>query len=138
MANDIINLNSNTGVVVASRTPQSFSTFPPFQRLEEKMTNQLLYYFLGDKQDVDYTYGPRIISASLINFLDRVSSDLGWGWLSYILLASHRSGEEIHPVTLDLPCPQEEREETEKDKLYRLRQFKEHVNALYQALSIKF
>lgn len=125
------------GMAIASRTPESFSTFPPFQRYEESVVNKLIADFGGLEQNGDYTYGPRIISSSLIPYLDRISGDLGWGWMSFLLIVGKRLGKNIHTVSLDLPCPPDEQKETEKDKVYRLKQFKNQVDAIYQAVTIQ-
>lgn len=131
-ANKIIK-RSHPGVIVTSRSPESFSTYPPFQRQTETFINMLLAEFLGATELVDYSYGPRIIDSGLIPYLNQVTTDFGWGWMSYIVLMAKKINKEIKTVNFNLPCPKNEQGETEKDKIFRLRQFNNHISAILEA-----
>lgn len=130
-ANKIIK-QSHPDVIVASRSPESFSTYPPFQKQTESITNLLLADFLETKIQ-DYSYGPRVIDSQLISSLNSIGTDLGWGWMSYILFAAKNNRQEIKSLEIDLPCPQNEREETAKDKRLRLKQLDDHIRAILEA-----
>lgn len=133
---DIMDKNPNTGIVLPSRTKESFSTFPEFQQRSESFLNTILSEFL-DREMGDFAYGPRIMVRDLIPYLDRLSRDVGWGWMSYLLIIAKRLGRSIHTVNLDLPCPKDERIETDAIKLFRLRQLRNHTEGIEEGLSLK-
>lgn len=134
-AMNVIDKNPNTGIVLPSRTKESFSTFPEFQQRSEFFLNTVLSEFLDKKGD--FAYGPRIIASDLIPYLDQLPRDVGWGWMTYLLLITKGLGKNIHTVDLDLPCPQGERENTYADKLLRLKQLKNHIEAVEEGLKFK-
>jgi len=135
-AMNIISKNPNTGIVLPSRTKESFSTFPSFQQQSESVLNTILSGFLG-KNVKDFAYGPRIIAGDLIPYLDRLPKDIGWGWMTYILIIAKKMGMSIHAVNLDLPCPKDERVETESDKIFRLKQLRNHIEGMEEGLKFK-
>ncbi len=126
----------NCGIVLPSRTSGSFATFPSFQREEELSLNRLLKELMGRAGDEDFAYGPRIILRDLIPYLNRASKEIGWGWMSYLLIIVNRLGKSIYTIPLELPCPEKERGETRADKLYRLEQFRNHIDGINEALIV--
>lgn len=115
----------NCGVILPCRTSDSFATFPPFQQITEGFLNLVLSKFT--MSELDYTYGPRIISASLLSSLNEIGDDMGWGWMSDIILAAKKQNKKIIGIEVDLPCPIDERAETEKDKRHRIKQLRDHL-----------
>lgn len=135
-AMNIVDRDPNTGIVLPSRTKESFSSYPAFQQQSESFLNTVLSEFI-ERGVGDFSYGPRIIVRDLIPYLDGLSRDVGWGWMTYLLLISKKLGRSIYTVDLDLPCPKDERENTYADKLLRLKQLKNHIEAIEEALNFK-
>lgn len=132
----LIQSDQNLGMILASRSKKSTTTFPKFQRLEESLINKLLCHLLKKKSIVDFTYGPRIINASLIRYLEDISLDLGWGWMSFLLFAAKAENKKIYSTTLEALCPKNERMETKVDTKFRLKQFQDHLSAIDYGISI--
>lgn len=132
----LIQSDQNLGMILASRSKKSIATFPKFQRLEESIINELLCYLLKKKSTVDFTYGPRIINVSLIRYLEDISLNLGWGWMSFLLFAAKAENKKIYSTTLEALCPKNERMETKSDTKFRLRQFQNHLSAIDHGVSI--
>lgn len=132
----IIDKDSNVGIILPSRTEESFSTYPVFQKKSESFLNMTLNELL-DKKTVDFTYGPRVIASDLIRYIGQLPKDIGWGWMTYLLFIAKKLGKNIHAVDLNLSCPQNERENTPSEKLLRLRQLKNHIQATEEGLSFK-
>jgi hypothetical protein len=97
----------------------------------------LIARLIGEDGATDYTYGPRIMSSTLVSYLDRITEDVGWGWMSFLTIIAKRLGKSVHSVVLDLPCPEEERSEGEAERIFRLSQLKDHVSAMTQAMRLQ-
>jgi hypothetical protein len=69
--------NSQTGVVMASRSVAGFASFPPFQQMTETTINACCAEVMG--QPADYTYGPFLLNRKLIPYLMQVQEDTGLG-----------------------------------------------------------
>lgn len=136
MSMSIIDKDPNVGIILPSRTEKSFSTYPTFQQRSESFLNVILREFI-DKKTGDFAYGPRIIVHDLIPYLDRLPKDVSWGWMTYLLIIAKKIGKSIYIVDLDLPCPENEREDTDTDRLLRLKQLKNHLQAIEEGLSFK-
>lgn len=132
----IIDKNPNAGIVLPSRTKESFSTFPEFQQRSESFLNTILSEFI-DREVGDFAYGPKIIASDLIPYLGHLLRDVGWGWMTYLLLIAKKLEKSIYAVELDLPCPRDERENTYADKLLRLKQLKNHIEGVEEGLNFK-
>lgn len=124
----IIRQDPDFGLILAARSPESFVTYPPVQRYEEQKVNAQLTKLTG--LDTDYTYGPRIISPDLIEHLQTLPKNVGWGWLSAAVVIAKKLGKKMHAVTMDFPCPEEDLIETERDKKYRQQQAQDHMYAM--------
>jgi hypothetical protein len=118
----------DTGVVLASRSHESFATFPPMQRYTEGVINQLTGGLIGCAGD--YSYGPFLMDRKLLPCVAAMEPRLGWGWRHFVFLAAHRRGLRVSHVTGDFPCPPEDREESDGDRVHRLRQLSENVLGL--------
>ena len=64
----------NTGIVMASRNPQSFSTFPSFQQMTETIINNCCAEIVGRR--LDYTYGPFLLNRKLLPHLCLSEEDI--------------------------------------------------------------
>ncbi|MEW6160329.1 MAG: hypothetical protein AB1813_23080 [Verrucomicrobiota bacterium] len=121
--------HAQAGMILASRTASSFSTFPPVQQTTERLTNQLVGSFLELKSD--FLYGPMLLRAELIPFLTKMPDDLGWGWRIFALVRAFRLGWPIQVFERDLPCPIHQRsEENERTRLYRVEQMAQNIRGL--------
>ncbi len=119
----------SAGVYVAARTAESFTTFPDIQRYVETVVNQLCSETIG--RQGDYTYGPMLIDSTLLPYLDLIREDVGWGWRIVLLAVARRLGRAVVPITMDLPCPIEQRSETgERARIHRLQQLAQNVRGL--------
>ena len=120
--------------MLPTRSEESFATFPPFQRYTEPVANELVRVALDGTHRRDYTYGPRMVTASIVQYSDETIPDIGWGWMSFLLIIAHRLGRGIYTETLDLPCLVAERIDTHEEKMLRIKQLGDHVDAIDQAL----
>jgi len=117
-----------TGVVVATRSDEALSTFPTMQRYTEGVINHLAGDVLGVAGD--YSYGPFLIARDLVPPLLGLDSDLGWGWRHAAFASAIARGRQIHHVTGDYVCPPDQREESDVERVHRLRQLSENVRGL--------
>jgi hypothetical protein len=116
------------GVVLAARSEMSFGTFPPMQRYVEGVVNHLC----GERMRApgDYCYGPFLMPCTLVPELDRVEDDLGWGWRPFVFMSARRRGLRVTHAVGDYPCPPDQREEGEAERIHRLRQLAQNVRGL--------
>jgi hypothetical protein len=117
-----------SALVMAARSDASFATFPPMQRYTESIVNQLCAELIGVPGD--YSYGPFLMPRPLLSHLRALPSTLGWGWRLAAFRAARREGLPIVHVPDDLPCPVEQRQEDEADRVHRLRQLSENLLGL--------
>jgi hypothetical protein len=116
------------GVVLASRTDASFSTFPPMQRYAEGVINHLCGQLV--ERTGDYSYGPFLMSRTLAPHVASLEPRLGWGWRHSTFRAAHRAGLQVHHVAGDYECPPEQRVEDEAERAHRLRQLAQNLLGL--------
>jgi len=129
------NQEENVGIFLPARTQSSFARYSFFQQKTEQKVNGKLSNILGLDTVHDFTYGPRLLSTALIPYLEDIPEDIGWGWMSYLLVVIHRIGKKILPIPLDLPAPVE-REDFEANRQYRIQQMNQHFQAIQLAQSI--
>lgn len=115
-------------VVLAARTDESFATFPPMQQYTERVFNYLCGNML--ERPGDYTYGPFLMRAMLLDLLNDMPEHLGWGWRPCFFHAAHRRGARLGQVDGEYPCPVDQRREIEEDRRHRLRQLAENISGL--------
>ena len=120
----------DVGVVLASRSEESFRTYPSVQRYTEGVINQLCGDLLG--RPGDYSYGPFLMTRMLVPELLRVRRDLGWGWRHFAFRAAHRAGLPVDHVTADYPCPPDQRVDDDAERVHRLRQLSENILGLIE------
>lgn len=119
-------VDRGVGIVMPSRDPASFATFPAEQQLTERLTNELIGNVLG--QDADYCYGPFLLRPALVSHLAAIPDDVGWGWRPFLAAKACGEGGRILMLTLDLPCPDSQR--SEQKLKYRLEQMSQNVRGL--------
>ena len=118
----------DAGIVLAARSDASFATFPPMQRYTEGVVNHLCGTTIGVPGD--YCYGPFLMSRAVAECVARASADLGWGWRPYVFRAAQRCGKGLAHVRDHYCCPTDRREESEVDRVHRLRQLRDNILGL--------
>ena len=124
---------SHFGVLLPARSPESYATYPRAQRLYEDATNARLSEVVSAQGD--FAYGPRLISKDLLTPMLNSSHEFGWGWMSIPVVLAHRLGRSLGKAVMDLPCPEAERIESEREEAYRLLQHRQHIEAIEWALN---
>jgi hypothetical protein len=119
-----------TGVVLASRSEDSFQTFPEVQRYTESVINHLCAQLTGCPGD--YSYGPFLMHRALLPQLRQLEPRLGWGWRHATFLAAHRRGLRVVQLTDDYPCPPDQRHEDDRERTHRLRQLSQNILGLIE------
>jgi hypothetical protein len=120
--------DEGVGVVLAARSDASFGTYPPLQQYTERTLNHLCGEWLG--YHADYTYGPFVMRRALAEHVSSVDDSLGWGWRIYAVGAARRLGYRIAQVVDDFPCPVDQHDEGERERIHRLRQLAENIQGL--------
>jgi len=124
-----------TGLLLAARSPSAFATFPPMQRFTEGTMNDLCGRFFGAFGD--YSYGPFLLPADLVAYVEHAAVDLGWGWRHFIFALAHRLGHPIVHVADESTCPYDQRDEDDGERLHRLGQLAQNVRGLEAGMSLR-
>jgi hypothetical protein len=120
---------ADIGIVLASRSPQNFATFPPFQQYTESVINRCCAEVLG--HPFDYSYGPFLLNAVLVERLYPCELTLGWGWRQYAFSLAHQVGLRIEQLPRGGACPASQR--ADDARIYRMQQMVESVRGLVLA-----
>jgi hypothetical protein len=115
-------------VLLAARSARTFETFPPFQRCTEAIINELAGRTIG--RQGDYSYGPFLMDRRLARHVLTLPNELGWGWRHCAFGLAARLGYQVSHYVDDLPCPEDQRRETQADLFHRLKQLDENSNGL--------
>jgi hypothetical protein len=124
-------VDDKTGVLLASRSSQAFSTFPSFQQMTETTINNCCKEVIGT--DIDYCYGPFLFNVKLIRYLDALDDNCGWGWRPFVFAMAHRLGLRVESFKGDFYCPADQRQDDEGERIYRMKQLTQNINGLVQA-----
>jgi hypothetical protein len=124
-------VDDKTGVLLASRSSQGFSTFPSFQQMTETTINNCCKEVIG--KDIDYCYGPFLFNVKLIPYLDALDDNCGWGWRPFVFAMAHRLGLRVESFQGDFYCPADQRQDDEGERIYRMKQLTQNINGLVQA-----
>ena len=117
------------GLVLAARKPRAFATFPEGQKVAESFMNRLAGEALGSEGD--YTYGPMLISNSLLPYTRLLPDNLGWGWRFFLMAVARQLRAQVHLSAVGSACPVSQRDEDdERARAYRLRQLVQNVTGL--------
>lgn len=125
---DAVPMPDDVGIVLASRTPRAFETFPPCQRAAERAINELTGQFVGTPGD--YSYGPFVMRAELAAAALAAPGELGWGWRHFVFGTVSRLGFGVRHVVGDFSCPEDQRFEDQAERLHRLRQLEQNSRGL--------
>lgn len=126
--------DDEVGVVLASRSAASFSTFPEFQRYTEGAINRCCAEVIGEQ--VDFTYGPFLFNREVVPYLNYGVDDIGWGWRPYTFGVAHRLGYQIAHLVKNLPCPPGQREDSKSERIYRMRQLSQSIQGLILSTTV--
>jgi hypothetical protein len=132
---DGIELEADTGIHLLSRSAHAFASFPSFQQMTETAINNCCAAYT-DKQ-VDHTYGPFIINAKLIPYLDALPEQIGWGWRPYAFIRAKQLGFQISYSEGDFRCPQAQQADNAAEQVYRMKQLVQNVEGISVAASIE-
>ena len=127
-------IDNTLGVLIAGRSFEGFSTFPSFQQMTETAINNCCKEVIG--RDTDYCYGPFLFNARLIPYLEALDDDCGWGWRPFVFAVAHRLGLRVECFEGDFNCPEDQRDDDEAERIYRMKQLTQNVNGLVQATAI--
>jgi len=119
---------------VASRTNESFATYPEYQRKTEEYLNYFHSDYLGVSED--YYYGPKIFSSKLVKYLDLLDSDFGWGFEALFYILNHRLGFPLKFYKVECKSPEDVGSE-EDVKSYRLKTVKWHIESFLRGVNVK-
>ncbi len=116
------------GILMAGRTSEAFSSFPSFQQYTESTINRCCEEMI--KESLDFVYGPFLLNKNIIPHLNNLPSEIGWGWRSYSFGIAKRLGYKVGEIQGEFNCPGDQRVETEKDRIYRMKQMVQNVEGL--------
>jgi len=129
-----VTADDRTGIILASRSDLGYATFPVFQRSTETTINQCCAEIIG--QPVDYTYGPFLLNSLLVPYLDLLPEDIGWGWRPFMFGLAHRLQYQVAHVTADFACPEDQREDSPAERIYRMRQLSQNIQGLVLSTAV--
>ena len=124
-------VNPDSGIVLASRSPASFETFPPVQHYTETVANRLCADATG--LAVDFMYGPFLLTPRLLPFLEQLPSEVGWGWRPFLFGLAPRLGLRVASVEGDYVCPPSQQVTDEAERLHRMRQLSQNIDGLVRS-----
>lgn len=127
-------LNEKSGIFLASRSQEAFGTFPAFQKTTETAINNCCTEIIG--RQLDYTYGPFLLSRMLVPYLDNVQADIGWGWRQYTFGIAKRLGYQVTDTVGYFPCQVAERQDNPAERIYRMRQLSQSIDGLVLSTSV--
>lgn len=131
---DEIKSDENLGVYLAGRTETAFQTFPSFQQMTETTINHCCAEVTGEQ--IDYTYGPFLLNKKLVNYLDLVKEDLGWGWRPFVFNIAHRLGLKISSLNGEFSCPPEQANDHPHERIYRMKQLEQNIRGIVASTEI--
>jgi hypothetical protein len=123
-----INVDEGTGIVLASRSKDGFTSFPDFQRMTETTINNCCKEIL--EGSFDYVYGPFLLNRNVVPFLKHLKTEIGWGWRPYSFNIAKRLGLKVNAFEGDFLCPIDQREDTASERIYRMKQLLQNIDGL--------
>ena len=126
-------LSPGAGAVLAARSESSFATFPDLQRFTERTINELCAQFIGAPGD--YSYGPFLLNREIVPRVARIAPETGWGWRHFAFATARRLGFSVNHVVGEYPCPPDQQVEGEAERVHRVRQLKQNIDGLMQAIT---
>jgi hypothetical protein len=129
-----VNVNEQTGVVLASRSTEAMNSFPAFQRMTEATINNCCAEIIG--QPFDYTYGPFILNRKIIPLLESLPKEIGWGWRPYAFNIAVRLGLQVTSSVGDYYCPPDQQADDATERIYRMKQLTQNIDGLVLSTSV--
>jgi hypothetical protein len=126
--------HSGADLVLASRTAESFATYPAMQQLTEGLLNVICGRETG--LSGDYSYGPFAVVPALIPLLEELPAGVGWGWRPFLFLRAHLSGYRIAVIPGEFPCPDDQRADDVSERRHRVRQLAQNLAGVQLALDM--
>jgi len=126
--------DEDAGIILASRSAAAFSTFPSFQQMTETTINNCCAEVTSNRQD--YTYGPFLMHRKLVPSLQLVQDDIGWGWRPYVFCIAQRLGYNIRNVTGEFNCPEEQKQDSAAERIYRMKQLLQNIQGTLVASTV--
>jgi hypothetical protein len=124
-------MTNRAGVLLASRSSAGFATFPAFQQMTEQTINKCCEEVIG--LSADYCYGPFLFNGRLVQALNFLPENCGWGWRPALFAVAHRGGLTVDAYTGHFACPPAQREDNETERLYRMKQLSQNIDGLVMA-----
>jgi hypothetical protein len=118
-------------VLLAARSPKGMSTFPAFQQMTETSINNCCNEVIG--KAVDYCYGPFLFSSQLVDYLDALPDNCGWGWRPFLFATAHRLGLAVEAFGGDFTCPPDQQTDDASERIYRMNQLAQNLEGLVLA-----
>jgi hypothetical protein len=131
MLQEQIQMRSDSGVCLLSRSAAAFATFPSFQQMTETAINCCCRELVG--LDVDYTYGPFVFNRVLSPTLESIRENLGWGWRPYLFTMAKSMGLQVRSVETGVACPHDQRKDSPSERIYRMKQLEQNIRGLVLA-----
>ncbi len=116
------------GVRLFSRSGEGFASFPAFQQMTETTINACCREVIG--VPADYVYGPFLLNRAVVPHLETLPETIGWGWRPYAFNVARRLGYRVAAVTGNFLCPEDQREDTPAERIYRMRQLVQNIEGL--------
>jgi hypothetical protein len=123
-----VEVDLNTGVVLASRSASAFASFPAFQQITEKTINQCCAEVIG--LEMDYVYGPFLMNAKLVGELQALPPDIGWGWRPFTFNTAKLCGLKVTHREGDFLCPEQQQKDDGLERVYRMKQMVQNIQGL--------
>jgi len=127
-------IKERLGVTIAVRPTAGFESYPAFQQMTETTINNCCSEVTG--KHTDYTYGPFIMNRILVPYLDQLKDDTGWGWRPYVFVIASRLKYTVETFEGEYFCPVEQREDNNAERIYRMKQLSENVEAVVLASKV--
>ncbi len=120
--------DNHLGVLLFSRSDEGFASFPAFQQMTETTINNCCHEVIGAR--ADYVYGPFLLNRAVVPHLETLPETVGWGWRPYAFNVARRLGYRVAAVTGNFLCPEDQREDTPAERIYRMRQLVQNIEGL--------
>ena len=122
-------------MLVPSRTPKAFATYPLFQQNTELFLNAMVNEFLGKKED--YYYGPKLFSSALVPYFSKIKGEIGWGYEAFMYMINKRLGYQTEFYEVDNIRSPKDVGRMDDINVYRLRILQWQIEGLLQGMRIK-
>lgn len=126
-----IDKTKDTGIMLAARTTEGFSSFPEFQQMTETTINNCCANVTS--KNLDYTYGPFIFNTAILPHLQNIPDTIGWGWRPYAFIIAVRLGLHISAYSGNFFCPADQQHDDARERVYRMKQLAQNIEGVVLA-----